>query len=58
MKNLLVLYEIAQRASQVTSKKAFRLYEQWIQQVLRTYHDAAIEQVARIQLFRLREQYA
>ncbi|MBX4204851.1 MAG: hypothetical protein KW788_01520 [Candidatus Doudnabacteria bacterium] len=58
MSHLLVLYEIAEKASKVTSRKALRSYEKWIYQTIKQYHDAAIEHAARIHLFRLKEQYA
>jgi hypothetical protein len=57
MSHLLVLYEVAEKASKVTSKKTLRAYEKWVYETMRTYHDAAVEQVARIHLFRLKEQY-
>ncbi len=57
MSNLLVLYEIAERASKVRNLRSLRQYESWISNILKHYHDAAIEQVARIHLFRLKEQY-
>jgi hypothetical protein len=56
--NLLVIYEIAQKASQVTTKKAYRDFERWVSSVIETCHDAAVERAARIQLFRLRDQFA
>lgn len=57
MSHLLVLYDIAQKASAVTSKKALYAYKKWISKTIKTYHDAAIEHVAHIHLFRLKEQY-
>ena len=56
--NLLVLYEIADKASKVKTKKAFREFEKWVKNVLQDYHDAAIEKVANIHLFRLRSQFS
>jgi hypothetical protein len=56
--NLLILYEIAYKASKVKSKKAFREFEKWARSVVSTYHDAAIERVASMHLFRLREQFS
>ncbi|MBX4188132.1 MAG: hypothetical protein KW793_03280 [Candidatus Doudnabacteria bacterium] len=56
--NLLVIYEIADKASKVTSRKAFRDFERWAAKIIKTYKDAAIERVARIHLFRLREQFS
>jgi hypothetical protein len=58
MSNLLILYEIALKASKVTSKTALRAYEKWVYQTIKQYQDAAIEHAARIQLFRLKEQYS
>ena len=55
--NLLLLYEIKDKASKVNSKKAYRDFERWIKNMLQTYHDAAIEQVANIALFSLRDQF-
>ncbi len=56
--NVLIIYEIKDKAAKVTSKRAFREYERWIKNLLQTYHDAAVEQVARICLFGLREQFS
>jgi hypothetical protein len=56
--NLLILYEIKEKASMVSSKKAYREFERWVRSVLETYKDAAIERAANIQLFRLRDQFA
>ncbi len=56
--NLLVLYEIADKAARVKSKKAYKDFEKWIQGVISTYHDAVIERVANTHLFRLRSQFA
>lgn len=58
MSQLLVLYEIAEKASKVTSRKSLREYERWVKNTLQSYHDAALEHVARIHLFRLKEQYS
>lgn len=55
--NLLVLYEIADRASRVTTKKAYRDFEKWVSNILSTTRDAAVERAARIQLFKLRDVY-
>lgn len=56
--NLLVLYEIADKASKVKTKKAFKEFEKWVRNVISTYHDAAIERVASMHLFKLREQFS
>jgi hypothetical protein len=56
--NLLVVYEIAEKASRVTSKAAYREFERWVLRVMATCHDAAVERAARIQLFKLREQFS
>lgn len=56
--NLLVLYEIAEKASKVKTKKAFKEFERWVREIVTTYHDAAIERAAKIQLFRLQEQFS
>lgn len=58
IKNVLVVYEIAYKASQVKSKRAFKQFEIWVKNILSTYHDAAIERVANMHLFRLRSQLA
>lgn len=58
MSNLLVLYDIAARAAEVTSKKTLRAYEKWVYDTIRNYHDATIEHAARIHLLRLKEQYS
>lgn len=55
--NLLVVYEIADKASRVTTKKAYREFEKWVSYVLATCHDAAVERAARIQLFKLKDMY-
>ena len=54
--NLLVIYEITQKAAQVHTKKAYMEFERWVREVLQTYQDAAIEKVARIHLFKLKEE--
>ncbi len=54
--NLLLVYEIADKAARVTSKKAFKEFERWVAGVLGTYRDAAIQRVANMHLFRLKEQ--
>ena len=56
IKNVLVVYEIAYKASQVKSKRAYKQFEIWVKDIVRTYHDAAIERVANIHLFKLRQQ--
>lgn len=56
--NVLLIYEIKDKAAKVTSKKALREYERWIKNLLQTYHDAAVEQVARISLFTLKQQFS
>jgi len=54
--NLLILYEIADKASRVKTKKALQEFEQWVRNIVTTYQDAAIEKVASMHLFRLRSQ--
>jgi len=56
--NLLVIYEIAEKASKVKTKKAFREFEKWVKNLIHTYQDAAIERVARIHLFNLKQQFS
>jgi hypothetical protein len=56
--NLLIIYEIADKASKVTSKKAFRDFEKWVRKIVTTYKDAAVERVANVHLFRLKDQFA
>jgi hypothetical protein len=58
MSNFLVFYEIAERASKVQSRKALGEFERFVYDTIKTYHDAAIEQVARVHLFRLKEQFS
>jgi hypothetical protein len=55
--NLLLLHEIAYKASMVTTKKKYREFERWIKDVVSKYKDAAIEKYARIHLIKLKEQY-
>jgi hypothetical protein len=55
---LLLLYEIAERAAKVTSRKNLVDFERWVTETLRNYKDATIERVARSQLFRLKDQFA
>jgi hypothetical protein len=56
--NLLILYEIADKASKVKSKKAFKDFEKWVRNIVSTYHDAAIEKVASMHLFRLKNEFS
>ena len=56
--NLLLLYEIKEKAARVNSKKAYREFERWVKNLLQTYQDAAIERVARISLFSLQERFS
>jgi hypothetical protein len=56
--NLLVIYEIADKASRVTSRAALREYEQWVRSVLAKSKDAVVEQVARRHLFQLKDRFA
>jgi hypothetical protein len=56
--NLLILYEIADKAARVKSKKAYKDFEKWVREVVSKYQDAAIERVASTHLFRLRSQFA
>lgn len=56
--NLLVLYEIADRASRVTSKKAYREFERWAKWAADVYADSAVSRALNIQLFKLRDQFA
>lgn len=56
--SVLILYEIAYKASQVKTKKAFREFEKWAREIIQTYHDAAIERVANVHLFQLRAQFS
>lgn len=56
--NLLLLYEIKSKASMVNSKKAFREFEVWAKNLMQTYHDAAVHQVAKVCLFNLQQQYS
>lgn len=56
--NLLVLYEISEKASRVTTKQAYVEFEKWVRSVIEQYKDAAVERVARTQLFKLKDQFA
>ena len=56
--NLLIVYEIADKASRVKTKKALKEFEKWVKGIIRTYQDAAIERVARVHLFQLKEQFS
>lgn len=56
--NVLLIYEIADKASRVKTKKAFRDFEKWVRSMVATYHDAALERVANIHLFQLRNQFS
>jgi len=58
MPNIIVLYEIAERASQVKTKKAYKEFENWVKETVQKYQDKAIEHLANIYLFRLREEYS
>ncbi|MGE5392806.1 MAG: hypothetical protein ACM3NH_03630 [Candidatus Saccharibacteria bacterium] len=58
MSNLLTIYEISDKASKVTTRKAMREFERWVKALITTYHDAAIERVANIHLFRLKDQFS
>lgn len=57
-RHLLLIYEIKDKAAQVNSKKALKDFERWVKGLLKTYQDAAVEQVAHICLFGLRERFA
>ncbi len=56
--NLLLIYEIADKAARVKTKKAYREFEKWAREIVQTYHDAAIERVANMHLFRLRTEFS
>ncbi len=56
--NVLIIYEIKDKAAKVTSKRGLKEFERWVKNLLQTYHDAAVEQVAHISLFALREQFS
>lgn len=58
MSNLLIFYEIADKASRVTNRKALKEFEKWVIGIMKTYHDAAIERVANIHLFKLKDQFS
>ena len=58
MQNLLILYEIADKAAKVKTKKSYRDFEKWIRQILQDYQDAAVEKCARIYLFKLKEEFS
>jgi len=56
--NLLVLYEIADKAASVKSRRTYKEFERWVKEIVSKYHDQAIERVARIHLFKLQEQFS
>lgn len=55
--HLLVLYEIADKASTVKTYRAYKEFEKWVSGIIQNYHDAAVERCARIHLFKLKEQF-
>ena len=55
--NLLLLYEIKEKATRVKTKKAYREFQRWVANMLQTYHDNAVERVANMYLFQLRDQF-
>lgn len=56
--HLLVIYEIADKASKVTNKKTYIEFEKWVRSVVQKYQDAAIERIANMHLFSLKEQFS
>jgi hypothetical protein len=56
--HLLTLYEIADKASKVRSKKALIEFEKWVKGVIASCNDALVERHARIHLFQLKSQYS
>ncbi len=58
LKNLLVIHEIAYKASMVTSKRKLKEFESWLSNLVHEYKDAAIAHYANIHLFQLKEQFA
>ncbi|MBX4191710.1 MAG: hypothetical protein KW804_02850 [Candidatus Doudnabacteria bacterium] len=56
--NLLVLYEITDKAARVKSKRAYREFEKWVSNIISTYQDAAIQRVASMHLFQLKAQFS
>ena len=56
--HLLTLYEIADRASKVTSKRALMEFEKWVKEIVRSCNDALIERHANIHLFQLKSQFS
>lgn len=56
--HILVLYEIAEQASRVRSKKALKRFERWVKKIIERYQDALVERYAMAQLFRLKSQFA
>jgi hypothetical protein len=58
MRNLLIIYEIADKAARVTSKAAFREFEKWANQIIGLYKDRGVEQTAKVHLYKLKDMYA
>lgn len=56
--NLLVLYEITDKASRVTTRKAYKEFERWVKSAIELYKGTDIERIARGHLFRLKHQLA
>lgn len=56
--HLLTLYEIADRAGRVRSKKALLEFEAWVRQTVQACNDALVERHARIHLFELKSRYS
>lgn len=56
--NLLTLYDIADRASKVTSKKSLMEFELWVRGVIKSCNDALVERHANIHLFQLKSQFS
>ena len=56
--NLLIIYEIAQRAAHVTNKTAYKRFERWVKRVISDCKDAAVERVAMIHLIQLQQQFS
>jgi hypothetical protein len=56
--NLLLLYEISEKASRVKTKKALKEFERWVREIVTNYQDAAIQRVANTHLFRLKSQFS
>lgn len=55
--NLLILYEMAEKAKHVIDRKTYAEFKKWAIEAVLTYKDAVIERQANIYLFKFKDQY-